>query len=163
MTQAKYKEMLKEKISSSIHEQLVDFSVSICEQLLPDYISFSEAEDYGNVKLMKEAITFCKENRDQSPETLRMKIDLEELEENIPDVDESEVLDSTTAINASCAIFELLEYFSDGEPEHILNIAMYSVDTTCFKIGIVDYVIHTEDLDKDSPITAEYNRLLGYF
>lgn len=163
MTQAEFKNIIKEKINQSSHGQLVDFSVSICEQLLPDYISFSKAEDYGNITLMKEAITFCKENRDQNAETLEMTLDLEDLEKNIPDVDESEDLDSTTAMNASCAIFELLEYLTDRESDHIVNIAIYRIDTVAFKSGEADSIVSVDDLDSNAAIMEECKRLLAIF
>jgi len=163
MTHAEFKDLLKENINKSSHARLIDFSVSICEQLLPDYISFSKAEGYGDIKLMKKAITFCKENRDQNAETLEMTLDLEELEENIPDVDESEDLDSTTAMNASCAIFELLEYLTDREPDHIVNIAIYTIDTVAFKSGEPNFIESLDDLDGNAAITEEYKRLLALF
>ena len=163
MIQSEFTNTLKENIEKSSSEILVDFGVAVCEQLMPDYIEFAKAERFGDVKLMRSAINFCKSNREHVSKNLRMKIDLEDIEENIPDVDESETLDATTAMNASCAIFELLEFMTDVEPDHILNIATYMIDTEEFKLSEHDATLTDEALENHAHILDTQEWLLGLF
>ena len=163
MIQSEFTNTLKENIEKSSAQILVEFGVAVCEQLMPDYIDFAKAESFGDVKLMRDAINFCKSNSAHVSKNLRMKIDLEDLEENIPDVDESETLDSTAAMNASCAIFELLEFMTDEQPDHIINIANYMIDTEAFKLSGNDPALTAEELESHKHITDTQDWLLGLF
>lgn len=161
MTQAEFTGLLQEKIDNASHAERVDFSLAICDELLPEYILFAKHEDFGNVPLMEEAINFCKLNRNVEPEDLSVNIDLDELEENIPDVDDFEDFDGSTAMNASCAIFELLEYLSDRETYHIINIGNYMTDTVEFRLGSTDPTLTSSELDNHPLVFEERKRLLA--
>jgi uncharacterized protein YjaG (DUF416 family) len=140
------------------NEQAVDFALNICRRLLPEYIDFSHRNNWGDPQLIEDAISFCTQNRTfHNVEFEKVKNLHKGVELVIPDMDDFGDFDSSYALNASCAVMELLEFFLDGDKTHILNISTYIFDSLDFKIRETEPNLSKDQLDHHFEINKEIN------
>jgi uncharacterized protein YjaG (DUF416 family) len=85
-----------------------------------------------------------------------IKFYLDKLDPNIPDMDDFGDFDSSYALNASCAVCELLEYLLDKDKSHIFNISTYMTDTIDFKLSEADADLTNEELENHSDLIKEW-------
>lgn len=163
MTGSEFTILFKSKIDKSRSDVLVDFGLDICERLLPDYVSFSENRSWGNVGVLKDSINFCRKSKENTQNNPNPAIQnyLDKLNPNIPDLDEFGDFDGSYALNASAAVYELLEYLLDKDTSHIYNISTYMTDTIDFKLGEADPNLTNEELESHPDIINERKYQLG--
>ncbi|KIO75086.1 hypothetical protein TH53_22870 [Pedobacter lusitanus] len=94
-------------------------------------MSFSENRSWGDVGVLKDSISFCR--------------------------NEFGDFDSSYALNASAVVYELLEYLLDKDISHIYNISTYVTDTIDFKLGEADPSLTNEELENHPDIIMNGN------
>lgn len=65
--------------------------------------------------------------------------------------------DGSYALNASAAVYELLNYLMDQKPEHLINISSSMTDTIDFKPSKSDPSLSNEELASHSELIEEMN------
>ena len=156
MTNSEFIALLKGKVDSASPPALVDFGLNICERLQPEYTKFSENYNWGDADLLKACIEFCRVGKGTMLNHSDIKFYLDKLDPNIPDMDDFGDFDSSYALNASCAVYELLEYLSDKDKSHIFNISTYMTDTIDFKLSEADANLTNEELENHSDLIREW-------
>jgi uncharacterized protein YjaG (DUF416 family) len=158
MTISEFAPLLTRQLNGLTTERAVDFALNICSRLLPEYIDFSHRNNWGDPEPIKDAISFCKQNKTfQTIEIDKAKELHKAVESVIPDMDDFGGYDSSYALNASCAVLELLEFILDGNKSHILNISTYMTDTVDFKISEAEPNLTNEELENHERIARELN------
>lgn len=160
MTGPEFKALFKNKIDKSGSDVLVDFGLNICERLLPDYVLFSENRSWGNAAVLKDSINFCR-NKENTQKYTAIQNYLDKLDPNIPDMDAFGDFDGSYALNASAALYELLEYLLDKDTSHMYNISTYMTDTIDFKLSEADPNLTNEELESHPDIISERKYQLG--
>ncbi|WP_026898919.1 DUF416 family protein [Daejeonella oryzae] len=156
MTVSEFTPILTRQINGLTNEQAVDFGLNICRRLLPEYIDFSQRNNWGDPDTLEDSIKFCIQNKTfQNVQFDKAKEFHEAVGLVIPDMDDFGDLDSSYALNASCAVLELLEFFLDGDKTHVLNISTYMTDTVDFKISETEPELTNEELDNHEKIVKE--------
>ena len=161
MTNSEFITLLKSKIDSASQDMLIDFGLDICERLQKEYTSFSENHNWGDPDLLKECIEFCRVGKGKMVNYLDIKSYLDKLDPNIPDMDDFGDFDSSYALNASCSIYDLLEYLSDKDKSHIFNISNYMTDTIDFKLGEANSNLTNEELENHPDLIREWKYQLN--
>ena len=158
MTVSEFTPLLTRQLNGLTNEQAVGFALNICRRLLPEYIDFSHRNNWGDPEVIEEAIRFCTQNKTfQNVEIEKVKKLHKEVELVIPDMDDFGDFDSSYALNASCAVLELLEFLLDSDKVHILNISTYMTDTVDFKISEAEPNLRNDQLDHHEEINKELN------
>jgi len=156
MTSSEFVTLFKSKVDLTSLDVLTDFGLDICDRLLPEYTSFSENHNWGNPDLLKECIEFCRLHKGTQVNHSDVKSYFDKLDPIIPDMDDFGDFDSSYALNASCAVYELLEYLSDKDTSHIFNISTYMTDTIDFKLSEADASLTNEELESHQDIVEEW-------
>ncbi|MCX2491851.1 DUF416 family protein [Pedobacter sp. PF22-3] len=123
--------------------------------LTTEYISFSKNHNWGDPDLLTACIEFCRVGKGTMVNHSDIKFYLDKLDPNIPDMDDFGDFDSSYALNASCAVYELLEYISDKDKSHIFNISTYMIDTIDFKLGEANANLTNEELENYPDVVRE--------
>lgn len=156
MTVSEFTPLLTRQLNGLTNEKAADFALNICRRLFPEYTDFSVRNNWGDPEVIEEAISFCTQNKTfQNVEFEKVKKLHKAVELVIPDMDDFGDFDSSYALNASCAVLELLEFFLDGDKTHILNISTYMTDTVDFKISEAEPDLTNEQLDHHEKIVGE--------
>lgn len=155
MTQTEFIKLLENKVKGSRQSTLVAFGLDICRRLFSDYVLFSVNNSWGDVEQLKEAIEFCEINKSnlQVPANIQSYLDQTDL--NMPDTNDFGDFDDSYALNASCAVYELLNYLLDKDTTHIFNISTYMTDTIDLKLSEADESSTNEELDNHPDIVSE--------
>ncbi|KQM72933.1 hypothetical protein ASE74_21785 [Pedobacter sp. Leaf216] len=144
MNATQFYEQLSDQLSILPKNQRIAFAVNICDRLLPDYIDFYAQFNWGNPDILKRSIQCAKNAIANVVDEHEVKQLLAELEAVLPDTEEFTDPLGTYALNAACALFELLEYLLNQEIDHLLNISSTITDTIDFKLSELE-----EDLNED--------------
>lgn len=156
MTRSEFKNLFEAKTDRLNSDQLIVFGLNICERLLPEYITFSEKHHWGNVELLKECIALARFSKGRVVSNSDIKSYLNKLDPIIPDTEDFGDFDGSYALNASAAVYELVEYLGDKVSEHIYNISTYITDTIDFKLSEADPSLANQVLENHPDIINEW-------
>jgi uncharacterized protein YjaG (DUF416 family) len=161
MTNSEFKEKLSDQIHVLQRHEVIEFALDICERLMPEYVNFHHKHKWGDLSSLQQSINFCHQHK------LSGKIEtsaLDKLKQNvnsaIPDTEEFGDYDGSYALNAAASIAELLDYFTDKDLKHILNISDYMTDTIDFKIHEKESNLTLDQLEQHPMNIIERNHQL---
>lgn len=102
----------------------------ICDKLYPNYLLFTETDNWGNPSLFRAGIELLFEaaatgNR---PISAAQKLD-NELDSAFPDLDDFTSSQASYAFDASSALASALQFLITGEKEHVVNCSIAAFDT----------------------------------
>ncbi|WP_293304454.1 DUF416 family protein [Pedobacter sp. UBA5917] len=157
MDSTQFYERLSKQLTFLPKHRLISFGLDICERLLPDYIEFHHEFNWGDPEILKKSIQYVKDSVADVVDEEKVNQLLAGLEEVIPDTEEFTDPVGTYALNAACAVFELLEYLIDPEIDHLLNISSVITDTLDFKLSELETDLNEEDLLKHPEMLKEWN------
>ena len=160
MDAAQFYDRLSKQLSVLPENRLIAFGLNICERLLSDYIDFYQEFNWGNPEILKESIQYIKDSMGNEVDEEKVNQLLGKLEEVLPDTEEFTDPLGTYALNAGCAVFELLEYLIDPEIDHLLNISSVITDTIDFKLSELETDLSEEELLKHPEIRKEWDNQL---
>lgn len=139
--------IFKKQAYSLPHGKSLDFALEISKELLSDYVIFYQVHDWGDPKLLKNAILLCERSK-VSPvdkaEIAEMAIKVEEV---TPHMDDYGDLFASYALNACGAIYYSLQFLIDNDASHIYNVGICYTDT-------VDIKVQGEDTLTDDQIAS---------
>ncbi|WP_316828476.1 DUF416 family protein [Pedobacter miscanthi] len=157
MDSTQFYERLSQQLTVLPQVRLIAFGLDICERLLPDYIEFNQEFNWGNPEILKESIQYIKNSTSGSIDQEKVNQLLSNLEEVLPDTEEFTDPLGSYALNAGCAIFELLEYLIDPETDHLMNISSVITDTIDFKLSELASDLSEEEILKHPEMIKEWN------
>ncbi|MGM9478342.1 DUF416 family protein [Pedobacter sp. GSP4] len=157
MDSTQFYERLSNQLTPLSQNRRIAFGLDICERILVDYVDFYNEYQWGNPAILKEAITYCSSSISAGADEERVKQLLTAIEDVLPDTEEFTEPSGTYALNAGCAVFELLEYLNDPEVDHLLNISSALTDTINFKLGEAEPDLTDEELLQQPVMVNEWN------
>lgn len=138
---------LRTNLRKHSKQHLALFAGLICERMYPNYIFFSEREQWGDNTLLEEALVInysCIKNNEIDKKEIKRLI--KNLEKISPDLDE--FTDSASyALDACSAFDELLNYLLDNDIEHIYNVSEASTNTVDMFIQELEKYESDSDLE----------------
>jgi uncharacterized protein YjaG (DUF416 family) len=146
---------IEKTIVSMSHEQKCLFILLTCDKMLPNYVSFSEKNDWGNSRVLKNEILMLEKAILEIPIATTELSELNKfIEANIPDLDSFET--GSFAFDTSIVFSEAIEYLINKDTKHILNIAQGILDTIDMFVQIKED-LDPNDIELDNKIQkSEY-------
>lgn len=130
-----YVQQLKRNITQISFLQKLQFAISVCEKLIPDYRYFSETFNWGNISALEEGLAHVKEiSQGHKFDSKTIQLLISEIEENMPDTDDFGEVYGSLALNSACAINETLKFVVDRDDNRVVEIGGLSYDTEYFKL-----------------------------
>jgi uncharacterized protein len=111
-------------------EHRVVFAAACCERLLPAYEAFSEADDWGDPRALRDALEAVWETFPASllPDGEARRL-LALTEEQVPHLDDPfESIFTASAQNAAIAVMRCLECAASGSVEHAQQVSELAID-----------------------------------
>jgi uncharacterized protein YjaG (DUF416 family) len=126
-----YREEIKRMLTPLTNEQRLLFAVLTCERLYPNYIYFQNIFNWGDSKILLNAIGVVYQfliKRD-----LFEKHEIQELINEVdiitPNTEDFSEIFVSFALDACTSIYSSLNFILDHELEHIVDVAIYAHDT----------------------------------
>src|SRR5262249_32893673 len=108
------------------------FATSCCERAVPNYRAFSRAENWGDPKLLTDALEFlwlCVMKGRSAGLTEQVTSLVKAVEIVTPETESFKSGLTSAALDAASSIAEALEFSADAATEHIVTICSLSRDT----------------------------------
>ena len=151
---------IKRRIPKLSYSRQLELSIIICKKLLPEYQIFSQAYEWGEPKLLSDAIKKCEQALTVKPNIPELKTMLPKIDKIVPHMDDFGDYMGSYALNASASVYETLQFIIDKDATHIFNISTYYTDTIDFKIQ-EDEDLTEDEIDNHPLMVEARNFLLG--
>lgn len=102
----------------------------VCDKLYPNYLLFTETNNWGNPSLFRAGIALLFEAAavGRRPVSEAQKLD-NELDSAFPDLDDFTSSEASYAFDASSALASALNFLITEEKEHVVNCSVTAFDT----------------------------------
>ncbi|TRX58027.1 YjaG family protein [Thalassomonas sp. M1454] len=140
--------------------QQTAFSAALLERMLPNYKMFSQAAEFGNPALLRNQLDLIWQRLGQGQVKINFAVQLEKLEEVIPDIEDFDFFGVHPALDTCMALGSLLQGIQDSDEETIGNVPLLSKSSVSYYVGLVlaqeqseqdDIVIKEQDIE-DHPL-----------
>jgi len=157
MEEIEFSKQLATQLASLEPKARIDFGLDIARRLLPDYLNFYQEYQWGNPEVLKRAIDYITYASGDEVDELIVNGLMDELDLIIPDTEEFGDFLTSYAINAACAIWELLEYLIDNDQTHLMHMSSLVTDTIDFKLQEENSELTSAEILNHPQIMAEWN------
>jgi uncharacterized protein YjaG (DUF416 family) len=153
MTYKDFTQQLQEQTSALSYEKGLAMAIQLCRKLLPDYRAFSEANKWGDPRVLDEALQCCEAA--QAGAVKKEAIDplFERLYAVTPDTEDFGDCNGSYGLNAAAALLHALKYLIGKDPKDIYAIGTLYTDTIDLRLHEMD--IEEEDEIENHPIMKE--------
>jgi hypothetical protein len=108
----------------------VAFAYLTCERLYPNYVYFSDNYNFGNSRVLREAIDYLYRSLFESnPDKNKIHSLIKKVDKNTPDTEDHTTTFVSSALDACTAINEALDFLIDKEFSRIKDISTFATDT----------------------------------
>ncbi|OUS23914.1 hypothetical protein A9Q98_14375 [Thalassotalea sp. 42_200_T64] len=137
--------------------QQTTFAAALLERMLPNYQIFSQAVDFGDFKLLRNQLDLVWQRLSQGKIKINFSVQLEKLEDEIPDVDNYDFFGVYPALDTCMALGSLLQGMQDKDDETIANVSLLSQSSVSYYLEILlaseleqqdDIVINQLDIEQ---------------
>lgn len=125
---------LANQLASASPVQRISFGLDVCRRLMPDYLSFFKEYNWGDPTILSRSIDYISYTLGDEADEETINQLMDELDLAIPDTEEFGDFATSYAINAACAVWELLEYLLDNDQTHLMHISTMITDTLDYKL-----------------------------
>jgi uncharacterized protein YjaG (DUF416 family) len=135
MTYKGFIQQLQKQTSALSYEKGLAMAILLCRKLLPDYQAFSVANEWGDSRVLEEALQCCESG--QAGTVNKEEIDplFERLYAVTPDTEDFGDYDGSYGLNAAAALLHALKYLMGKEPNDIYAIGTLYTDTIDVKLS----------------------------
>jgi uncharacterized protein YjaG (DUF416 family) len=147
---------LKSQIAELSYAKQIKFSLTICKRLFFDYEVFSKKNGWGEPNTLLDAIIYVDNNDAEHYNIEEINYLFNAVMAVTPDTEDFE--ECSYALNAACALLELLEFVRDKNWDHVYSVSTMLTDTVDFQIFENDDV-KLEQVDQH-PLMIETRNLL---
>lgn len=136
------------------------FAAALLERMLPNYQMFAQAADFGDFDLLRNQLNLIWQLLGQGQIKISYAVQLEKLEEAIPEVDDFDFFGVHPALDTCMALGSLLQGMQDQDADPLGNVSELSLSGVSYYIGLIlaeqqsgqtDIVIQQQDID-DHPL-----------
>ena len=148
---------LSSQLAALSKAQRLVFGLDICKRMLPDYLGFFQEYKWGDPEVLQRAINYIAAHVDTEIEEEQVNQLMDELDLVMPDTEEFGDFVTSFALNAACAIWELLEYLLDDNQTHLMYISSLIAETIDFKLQEIDDTLTEEELSTHPMLLKEWH------
>jgi uncharacterized protein YjaG (DUF416 family) len=152
---------LASQIASLNKSQRLAFGLDLCNRLLPDYMAFFQEYNWGDPGVLSRSLEYVESSINTEIDEDKVNELMDELDLVIPDTEEFGDFSTSYAINASCAVWELLEYLLDDDQTHFMHMSTLATDTIDFKLQEIDDTLTAEELATHPMLVKEWQYQLA--
>ena len=63
MNNTEFQHTLKKQLTVLPRQRVIEFALDICQRLLPEYLHFFHKRNWGDLRVLRQAVNFCEENK----------------------------------------------------------------------------------------------------
>ncbi|TLU64580.1 DUF416 family protein [Thalassotalea litorea] len=126
-----------EKLTQLTLWQLTAYSAALIERMLPNYQMFSEASEFGDTKLLRNQLDLVWQRLAQPQFKLNFAVQLEKLEEVIPNVEDFDFFGVYPALDTCMALGSLLQGMQDKDEQTLNNVALLSTGSVSYYLELM--------------------------
>jgi uncharacterized protein YjaG (DUF416 family) len=134
MTYQDFTNTLQNQISLMPPKRQLELAIKICKELFFEYQNFFELYKWGNSDLLLDGINLSENALNGNQDFPNIKELIPKIDSITPDTDDFGSELGSYALNASTSVYETLEFLTDNDTGHIVNICTYYTDTVDFKV-----------------------------
>lgn len=150
--------MFRLRVDSRSFDENFVLAISICKKLFPDYKDFFQENQWGDPDILLDSISLCESYYKNQNGIQSLREMLPKIDKITPDSEDFG--NSSYALNASASVYETIEFLTDKDNKHILNIGSYLTDSIDFKIQEEDE-LSEEEIDEHQLMIEARNFLLA--
>lgn len=132
--------------------QQTAFSAALLERMLPNYKMFSQAAEFGDYPVLRNQLNLIWQRLEQGKLKINYSVQLEKLENEIPDVDNFDFFGVHPALDCCMALGSLLQGMDDKDHETIANVVLLSTSSVSYYLEIL---LASECLDQENIVINE--------
>ncbi|WP_286234138.1 YjaG family protein [Thalassotalea sediminis] len=137
--------------------QQMAFAATLIERMLPNYKMFSEATKVGNSKVLRNQLDLIWQRLDKKQKiNINCEVQLEKLEEQIPDPEAFEFFGVFPALDACMALNALLQYIQQKDEELITQVSRLSLNSVSAYVELCILEEHEEMEDADELLIQQH-------
>jgi len=133
--------------------QQIAFCGALLERMLPNYQMFSEAESFGDYKVIRNQLDLIWQWLDKNNRCkINFSAQLVKLEEQTPNPEHFDSFGVFPALDVCMALMSLLQAMQDKDDEGIMNVSRLSENSVRFYVELILAEEMAEDDDSDVSI-----------
>jgi uncharacterized protein YjaG (DUF416 family) len=145
MTYKDFIRQLQKQTSTLSYEKGLSMAIQLCRKLLPDYQVFSSTHDWGDPRVLEEALRCCEAAQASVVEKETIDPLFERLYAVTPDTEDFGDHYGSFGLNAAAALLHALQYVKGQDPKDIYAIGTLYTDT-------IDLSLHEMDIEEEDEI-----------
>ncbi len=131
-----FQEEIKRKLMSLSYRKQLLFALLICDKLYPNYLYFMKRCNWGEPKILLEAVEMMYQSlfkRNLFSET-KIESHIEAVDSVMPDTEDFLDNSVSIALDACTAVYSSLCFMLDHNTDHVIDVATYARDTVYLSI-----------------------------
>ena len=127
----KHRLQIQDLITSLSFQKKLVFAVLVCEKLYPNYVYFSNKNDWVNSEVLENAISNLYQYIYRSDLFSESEIEalIDEINQITPNTEDFEEIFVSFALDACTSILSTLNFILDKNTENIIDVATNATDT----------------------------------
>lgn len=122
------------------------FAYLTCERLYPNYVYFSKKYEFGNPGILRIAIDFLYSKLfDKMTDKVKINSIIKKVDKNMPEPAHYDTILASSALDASAAIIESLNFLVDKQTSRLDDISTMATDTADMYIQDVENLDYNTD------------------
>ena len=126
---------------------------AVLERMLPNYALFSEATEFGDASVLRNALNVCWEKILLPKSKISLEKQIEKIEPNVPELNEYPLFGTYPAIDAATALLGLLHGLMAKDETEFVSVAKISQATVA---RYVELLIENEGLEPENKLVREH-------
>ena len=158
MKYQEFVEKFKKQVFALSSDKQLNLAIRICNKLYPDYQNFFNIHQWGDPKLLMDAIKLCEQAQITNPDKKEIQVMQSKVEDATPHMDDFGDEYGSFALNACIAVFYTLQFILDNEPINTYHVGTALTDTVDFKVQENEEL--SEDQIDEHPMMQEARMFL---
>ncbi|BBN80788.1 hypothetical protein PA25_07730 [Pseudoalteromonas sp. A25] len=128
-------------------------AAAILERMLPNYGLFSEATQFGDESVLRNALNVCWEKILLPKSKISFEKQIEKVEPNVPELAQFDMFGTYPAIDAATALLGLMNGLMTKDEQEFVSIAKISQATVA---RYVEFLLENEEIEPDNKSVREH-------
>jgi uncharacterized protein YjaG (DUF416 family) len=141
MTYKDFIQQFEKQTSALSYEKGLAMAIELCRKLLPGYTAFSTANEWGDPRVLEEALQYCEAAQVRTITKEEIDPLFERLYAVTPDTEDFGDYDGSYGLNAAAAMLHGLKYLTGRDPKDLYAIGtLYTdtIDVKLYEMGVED-------------------------
>ena len=128
-------------------------AAALLERMLPNYALFSDATEFGNAKVFRNALNSIWEKLVLPKSKINLELLVEKIEPNIPEIEDFDMFGVYPAIDTGTALLSMLNGMMIEDELEFVNISKISQASVA---KLIEYQLGSENLSTENKVIREH-------